>query len=96
MFNYVLLGFLAGWVLCGVVIWFLKPFGETENEKNARDNERFIAGYKLGYKAGRNEALIKNFTPDEFRAIIGLPHIKGEKKDAVGISRDGAGNQGKE
>lgn len=78
----IIVGWLAGVIIYVVAIRFWKIFAETERERNARDNERLNAAYKLGYKAGRTEALIYKNTPNEIRAILGLPPIKEEKTDA--------------
>lgn len=78
----IIVGLLVGMMICGAGFGLSKIFDETERERNARDSECLAIGYELGYKAGRNEALIKKYTPNEFRAIMGFSPIKEEKTDA--------------
>lgn len=48
--------------------------------KNRKDNRAYLKGYNLGYNAGKLDATLSRFTPNELRQLIGLPLIDKEVK----------------
>lgn len=52
-------------------------FKFKRNDSNAND---FMEGYELGYRAGRSDTFFTIYTPNEIRALFGMPVIKSQEE----------------
>lgn len=50
----------------------------SEKTYNAELNKAYTEGYNNGYVAGVNDGFTRKYTPNQARAIFGLPPIKDE------------------
>ena len=59
----------------------LEKIEEMEDRKSSEINQSYTLGYEKGVEEGRREAIMRKYTPNEIREIMGLPRI--EKPEIV-------------
>jgi hypothetical protein len=53
----------------------------STKEYNAALNKAYLEGYKCGFDAGKQEAVMSKVTPNELRKTLGLPPITKEARE---------------